>query len=201
MTLTVKQFCFVREKHPLFQPISFNLQPHEVLLVTGDNGVGKSSLLRALAGLSSAYEGELIWQGALPYANQLHYVAHTSGTKLYLTVAEQLYLTQVLYQQEDGFISIDAVIEMLQLLPHKHTQIKQLSAGQRRRVALAKLLLIPKSIWILDEPLTALDQSTQRLLHTLLETHLAQGGLAVISSHQAIEIKHACVKEIKLIAC
>jgi heme exporter protein A len=205
-TLWVDKLSCVRQQKRLFTAISFQLYPAEVLLVEGPNGSGKSSLLRLLSGLKTPDEGSIFWDGkpiqALPseYGHHLHYVGHTNGIKLGLTVIENLKLTYhlSLTPSPPDYASI---LDRLQLNADKNTLVKFLSAGQKRRLALAKLFLFPKPLWLLDEPLTALDVNIQTLFLSHLNRHLQMGGMAVISSHHPIQLSGANVKALRLPSC
>lgn len=182
----------VKQQKELFAPVSFQVTTGEMLLIEGSNGSGKSSLLRLLAGLATPFAGNILWQTKLiqtireDYANSLHYIGHTNGIKLGLTVQENLQLTHHLsghaIKKLDQY---ESLFSDLHLTPYLSTQAKYLSAGQKRRLALAKLFLIKRPLWILDEPLTALDIITQNFFFAQLSLHLQSGGIAIISSHQA----------------
>lgn len=202
----VTQVSCIRQQRRLFANISFQLQSGEALLIEGPNGSGKSSLLKILTGLSTPAEGDVIWQGESiqqcreEYAQHLHYIGHTNGIKLGLTVTENLQLACHL-SPSLSYSSITHVLSQFQLIDFKNKIARNLSAGQKRRVALAKLFLIPKKIWILDEPLTALDAETQTFFLTALENHLQQGGIAIISSHHTMTLHNANIKNLRLASC
>jgi heme exporter protein A len=203
--LQIDKLTCRRNEKDLFTDISFELDEGEMLLIEGHNGSGKSSLLRILTGLSTPYSGEIRWMGNNiqtirdDYSNALHYIGHTNGIKSGLTVLENLQLTQHL--SGTTFTTTVNVLESLQMKSHQHSFAKNLSAGQKRRLALARLLLIQKKIWILDEPLTALDIHTQTFFISSLEHHLQQGGLAIISSHQPLMFQNVLVKSLRLSSC
>lgn len=193
--LQVVDLSCIRQQRPLFANISFTLTAGDALLIEGANGSGKSSLLRLLSGLATPNTGNIFWRGEnlqdarAEFAEHMHYIGHTNGIKLGLTVAENLCITQHIHQQTEK--NIDATLALLQLSAYKHTQAKYLSAGQKRRIALAKLFLYPKRVWILDEPYTALDTNTQAIFHEKLASHLQGGGIAIISSHHSITVRNA----------
>lgn len=183
-----------RQQKILFTDLSIQLKASESLLVTGPNGSGKTSLLRILAGVVLPYAGEILWQGTsiqrskLDYMQNVHYIAHANGLKQALTLKENLQLAQCLSTvKHDNSVEFTAVLEQLQLSALQSTLTCYLSAGQKRRLALAKLFLFKKPIWILDEPLTALDLNTQNLFFACLKHHLKEGGVAIMSSHQPIK--------------
>jgi heme exporter protein A len=210
-TLQASHLSCVRQQKMLFGDISFELQSGQALLIEGENGSGKSSLLRLLSGLSTPAEGNILWCGQAiqsirdDYAQCLHYLGHSNGIKQGLTIAENLQLLNCIslaMPANELTKKIDAVLEELQILAFKNTYVKNLSAGQKRRVALAKLFLIPKKIWILDEPLTALDTNAQTFFLNKLEIHLQGGGIAIISSHHAMTFTNAAaIKNLRLISC
>lgn len=204
MTLSARDLCCIRQNKLLFKNISFDLAGGEALLIEGPNGSGKSSLLRLLTGLATPSQGNIFWQNKslefvqTEYSEQMHYIGHANGIKLGLTVAENL---QLINHLSSNIIDLEAVLTLLQLSEHKNTLTKNLSAGQRRRVALAKLFLLPKPLWILDEPFTALDITTQNILLSKLESHLHDGGMTIISSHHSIHLEKHKPRLLRLGEC
>lgn len=204
-TLQAFHLTCVRQQRCLFKELSFELTEGELLLVEGANGCGKSSLLRLVAGLSTPLSGEILWRQQSiqsireAYHHSLHYLGHTNGIKWGLTVEENIRLTQQRLLQPDT-LSIDEILTELQLDTFKHTLASELSAGQKRRIALAKLFLFPKSLWIVDEPFTSLDVGTQTLFLAKLRQHLQQGGMAVMSSHHSLPATDFAVKQLRLSA-
>jgi heme exporter protein A len=181
-SFVIDKLCCARQEAVLFSNLSFELDNGNVLLVEGANGSGKSSLLRLLAGLATPASGDILWQGksilacAAEFNQQLHYVGHDNGLRFDLTVAENLPS------------ATPALLASLQLHKQTHVFARALSAGQKRKIALAKLFLSQKKLWLLDEPLTALDTETQSFFLSGLQQHLQQGGMAVISTHQPISL-------------
>lgn len=195
----------IRQHKTLFTSVSFELRSGEILLIEGPNGSGKSSLLRLLAGLATPCTGDIYWRNKLichsrlAYSEDLHYLGHTNGIKLGLTVTENLRLaSRLALKKEDRENEGHALLSALQLSTHKNILAKYLSAGQRRRLGLAKLMLFPKTLWILDEPLTALDLPTQAFFLSQLESHLQQGGIAVISSHHPLRFAESTAQTLRL---
>lgn len=204
-SLQVTDLTCIRQQHSVFNALSFALQQHELLMIEGQNGAGKSSLLRLLTGLTTPASGEIFWCNKNittirdAYIQQLHYIGHSNGIKQNLTVTENLILTHHLALAKTS--RLPEIIESLQLTTLQNTLAKQLSAGQKRRLALAKLLLIPRKLWLLDEPLTALDKEAQTFFLTQLALHLQSGGMAIMSSHQPLALHNMHVKYLRLQAC
>ena len=194
----------VRGDRPLFSHFSFGLAPGELLHVRGRNGSGKTTLLRTLCGLTHPAAGAVRWNGADinalgdEYRDQLSYIGHSNGIQGELTPEENLRVDVTLSGNSDAEI-IRATLERLGLAPYLHFPSKVLSQGQKRRLALARLFVQKKSLWILDEPLSALDVSSVALMTELLVDHLERGGMIVMTSHQEIEVETKSVlKTIKL---
>lgn len=202
--IEAKQLSCIRQGKILFKPVNFCLSAGNALLVEGPNGAGKSSLLRLISGTATPAEGGIYWNGTsiqtslLDYVSDLHYIGHTNGIRLGLTVYENLRLASDLSQHP--IQDMDEILTLLQLSANKHTQTQYLSAGQKRRVALARLFLIPRSLWILDEPLTSLDLNTQAILLQQIEKHLGSGGFSIITSHQPIAFHHP-IQQLRLTPC
>ena len=191
----------------LFKDISFSIEPGHILHIKGANGSGKTTLLRILCGLTTADSGEVSWGDKSirkqhdQYHTQLSYVGHTDGIKQDLTVEENLQVAAVLAQgkqQKPKRIDLDGILKQVGLNKKKYTFAHALSAGQRRRLALARCLLNDTSIWILDEPLTALDAQGVSLVEELINQHIQKKGIAIITSHQELNINDAQYKELKL---
>ncbi len=181
-----------RQDTVLFSDLCFQLDVSGMLLVEGANGSGKSSLLRLLAGLATPASGDILWHGksifncAAKFNPHIHYLGHNNGLRLDLTVAENL-------RSADK-----EILSSLQLHKHTFSLARSLSAGQKRKVALAKLFSAQKKLWLLDEPLTALDAETQALFLSHLQEHLRQDGMAVISSHQPISLPTVNMQTVRL---
>jgi heme exporter protein A len=197
--------CMRQNRH-LFSELSFKLYPHDCLLIEGANGSGKTTLLRTLTGLSTPQTGEIFWENQPiamnreSYHANLHFIGHQNGIKLGLTVVENIQLHNH-YQLNSLKKTLDPVLEILSLHDFKNTLAGQLSAGQKRRMALVKLWLHHKPLWILDEPYTALDAQTQALFTAHLSAHLKTGGVVIMTSHQFFQLEHAQKSTIRLSAC
>ncbi|HVE43994.1 MAG TPA: heme ABC exporter ATP-binding protein CcmA [Gammaproteobacteria bacterium] len=181
-TFGVRNLGYARQQHVLFDSLCFSLQPGEMLCVHGANGTGKSTLLRILAGLTTPTNGHV----ERDPATSLHYVGHMNGLKLGLTVSENLRLIAQLAQTPLTVCS--DVLVKIKLDVYHDKIVKTLSAGQKRRIALAKLLMIPRPIWILDEPLTALDKESQDFFLDQIQMHLQNKGVVIISTHQPLPL-------------
>jgi len=184
--IEVRQLCFSRSDEPIFGPMAFALEAGEVLLVEGANGSGKTTLLRVLAGLLELGEdaGEILREGVAAAESQqaLAFLGHASGLKLDLSPRENLRFTTRLGGLRAG-ASIHAALLSVGLDGFEDTPMRYLSAGQRKRAALAGILSAPVALWLLDEPYANLDQEGHVLVDRLLETHAARGGAAIITSH------------------
>jgi len=190
--LSVAGVSLVRGDRCLFRDVTFALNSGEALHVEGANGTGKTSLLRLLAGLVAADDGEVCWRGtpvhrvAQEFRNDLLWLGHKVGCKQDLTPVENLQFEQALRPTSTvpfGDILTRLGLDTLTALP-----LRALSAGQQRRVALARLLMGRARLWLLDEPFTNLDSAGQALVAQLIDEHLASGGLCVAASHQALSI-------------
>lgn len=210
MKLTVSHLCCVRQQDTLFEQLSFELQAGEALMIEGPNGSGKSSLLRLIAGIATPTAGHIRWDDTLiqhdreTFAEAMHYIGHQNGIKWGLTVLENLALAAHLngtVLRDDTLELAELTLAQLGLDKHQHTLAKQLSAGQRRRLALAKLFIFPKTLWLLDEPYTALDVDSQSLLNIKLESHLESGGMAIISTHHKMLLKRGHQQTLRLGEC
>lgn len=202
--LEAQQLTLARASEVIFTGLSFALAAHEGLLVQGENGAGKTSLLRMLAGLITPSGGDIFWQNktiakqTTIYQEMLHYLGHRNGLKLQLTVAENLQLNGKLALQT---IADTEILQTLRLEHKKNQLVHTLSAGEKRKVALAKLFLIPRPLWLLDEPLTALDANSQQFFLTQLGLHLRHGGMAIMATHQPIMLPQQALKILQLPLC
>lgn len=201
--LEARDLACSRGERELFSGLTIELRPREVVHIEGLNGSGKTTLLRVLCGLTLASAGEIYWHGEPiakcrhDYAQQMLFVGHASGVKLELSALENLRFTCAL-RAPVGDDAIEDALIRLGLGAAVDIPCRSLSAGQRRRVALARLILIPATLWILDEPLTALDTSGIELLHALIREHCDGGGAVVLASHQSLEASMPNVRSVAL---
>jgi heme exporter protein A len=184
----------VRGDRLLFRNLSFSVIPGELLHVRGQNGRGKTSLLRILCGLSLPAAGEVRWTGqpiaelGEDYHRDLAYVGHLNGVQGELTARENLDFLCRLGADGSNDDQLTDSLSQLGLARVSRLPAKLLSQGQKRRLALARLLVLPRKLWVLDEPFTALDTHSTSVLATLLQDHAAAGGMAVLTSHQDLPV-------------
>ena len=183
-----------RGGRPVFDRLSFGLGAGELLALTGRNGSGKTTLLRALAGLTPPAAGTVAWRGVdiaedpETWRGRLAWLGHLEGLKGDLTVIENLRVAERLRGGEAGD-RLDGALVAFDLNGLAVREVRTLSAGQRRRTALARVVLSQAPLWLLDEPLNALDAPAQAAFRTALQTHLAAGGLAIAATHAELGIK------------
>lgn len=184
--LAARQLSFTRLDEPVFGPLDFGVHAGEVLLVTGDNGSGKTTLLRVLAGLLPASDGKISWVGepGPPPAEQLAYLGHLHAHKSELTALENLRFAAGLHGIRPG-IGPASALASVGLGGFDDTVAGKFSAGQRKRLALARLLLSPALLWLLDEPYANLDRDGITLVDRMLRKHLETGGAALVTTHGA----------------
>jgi heme exporter protein A len=191
--LSVEGLGFRRDERWIFRGLSFSLDPGEALLVRGRNGAGKSTLLRLLAGLARPAEGEIRWAGARvsgeyeAHAARLAYLGHLDGVKGALSVEDNLRLPGLAREAA----ARRAALATFGLSPLAAFPARFLSAGQKRRLALARLLLKGAALWLLDEPGNGLDAASLAILGEVCAAHLARGGLLVATTHQPLPLPSA----------
>lgn len=181
-------FC-ERDDRILFEGLDLTLNTGEILQIEGRNGSGKTTLLRILSGLSSHFEGELFWQGEVmgevqeAYLADLVYIGHLPGVSDQLTTEENLRWHCALHPSLD-IEKIDYAIAQVGLRGFEDLPAYQLSAGQKRRIALARLYMSNARLWILDEPFTAIDKVGVAAKEALMLKHLSRGGSVILTTHQ-----------------
>ncbi|WP_127960260.1 cytochrome c biogenesis heme-transporting ATPase CcmA [Serratia microhaemolytica] len=201
--LEVNDLNCIRDERTLFDGLSFSVTPGDIVQVEGANGVGKTSLLRILAGLALPNGGEVRWQGRniradrAGYHQDLLFLGHLPGIKSVLTPFENLRFYQAINQPVDQQ-AIWLALEQVGLLGYEDLPVAQLSAGQQRRVALARLWLQQAPLWILDEPLTAIDKQGVRSLTTRFEHHAERGGMVLLTTHQDLAVAPQRLKKVRL---
>ena len=178
----------------LFSGVSFALQPGEWLHLEGDNGVGKTSLLRLACGLSALEQGEIQWQGQPVSSNidefraNLAYLGHQLALKEDLTPLENLRADTSIAGRALSLADAKAALAQLGLKGREHLPVRVLSQGQKRRTALARLLVSSAPLWILDEPFVALDAAAQKVLSEVINGHLNRQGMVLFTSHQMVTL-------------
>ncbi len=201
--LTADNLACTRGYRDLFSGLNFNLQAGDVLRVEGENGAGKTSLLRILAGLAQPIKGNVLWNGRkikdpeACYFQNLLYLGHKANIKFELTPIENLCMAKALFgsKLENG---IEEALYQLGLYGFEEVPSGNLSAGQKRRVALAQLLLTNARLWILDEPYTSLDVKAVAYLESVFQKHVKDGGTLIITSHQPVNIENVAIKRLVL---
>lgn len=174
MTLTIRDLCVARGGLPVLDGLSFSLTHGQALILRGPNGSGKTTLLRTLAGLQPPLSGEII-----AGEDQIAYAAHSDGLKAMLSVTENLTFWADVFGQRD----IDTAIAAFSLEPLRDRLAGTLSAGQKRRLGLARMLVTGRPIWMLDEPTVSLDVDAVALFAEAIRAHLGAGGAALIATH------------------
>lgn len=194
-----------RGERRLFSNLSMAMTPGRLVAVTGNNGSGKTSLLRMLCGLLPPEQGMILWNGhniaALKelYMAQLLYVGHLNGLKGDLTAIENLQVAAHLNGEQVPVAAARDALSSIGLGNRVHDlPTRVLSQGQKRRVALARIWLSTRPLWILDEPFASLDEAAARLLTQRLQTHVNRGGLAVVATHDEVEIAPDSVEHMRL---
>ncbi len=201
--LSAHELKCVKGSTELFSNIHFEISSGEALVVEGSNGSGKTSLLRILCGYNFPAEGQITWNGATieghdSYQQQISYIGHASGVKLDLTVLENLVFAQRLVGTHRSESEIKDIIREVGLFKQRNILARKLSAGQKRRVALARLQLEERKLWILDEPLTALDKDFVTEFESVLKNHLDNNGMLIVTTHRDLVLPSAQLKRINL---
>jgi heme exporter protein A len=200
--LAAEALSCVRQDRVLFENLSFQLSAGQVLYIQGKNGAGKSSLLRLLAGLTLPEDGQILFHGKpLPaqpefFAEQLLFIGHQSGIHPQLTALQNLAFWSALTEKQvaDPY----QLLGSLGLAGLEDIPCFMLSAGQQRRVSLARLWFTDKPLWILDEPFTSLDQQLISKLEQHFLQHLSNGGLIVLTSHQSLSASYPALQTLEL---
>lgn len=184
--LTISDLWIERGERDLCKSLSFDVQPGDILRILGENGAGKSSLLKVIAGILSPLEGEIFYEGQdvtekrqLLQENTL-YLGHSAGVKKSLTVEENLGWYCPASSSDEMYSALD----MLGLLAFSDSLVSALSAGQAKRVALSRLWLSKQKLWLLDEPFASLDAEGVTMLEKRIVQHAALGGVVILTTHQ-----------------
>lgn len=200
--LQTRDLSCIRNDRLLFEHLDIELGAGQMLVVEGPNGCGKTSLLRILTGLRLADAGEILWRGqpidrlAGDYFEQVNYVGHHDGVKYELSCLENLRLARAMGVPSE--LDLDDVLDKVNLYAYGETEVGSMSAGQKRRLALARLLATDAMLWILDEPFTSLDKASMALFSEIFEQHLQQQGVIVMTSHHDISLPAQSLQRLQM---
>ncbi|MGJ7459612.1 cytochrome c biogenesis heme-transporting ATPase CcmA [Halomonas sp. MA07-2] len=192
LSLQARKLACERDDRWLFEDLALDIQAGEIVRIEGPNGSGKTTLLKILSGQLADYQGELYWNGApmrkarQAFLESLLYLGHAPGVKGALTPLENLTWYQALAGQRDNEAARLAALESVGLVGFEDVPAGQLSAGQQRRVALARLELTPRPLWVLDEPFTAIDRDGVAALEERLIVHARAGGCVLVTTHHEL---------------
>jgi len=192
--LTASNLSLSRGDRRLFSGVSFTLESGQWLHLEGDNGVGKTSLLRLLCGLISLEEGEIRWKGQSTlkapdvFRADLAYLGHQLALKQDLSPLENLRADAAISGRELSVKDAMAALAQMGLRAREHLPVRVLSQGQQRRTALSRLIVSTAALWILDEPFVALDAAAQNVLAGVINAHLSRQGMVLLTSHQAVSL-------------
>ncbi len=202
--LEITNLACSRGDRQLFTGLNFSLKPGSLLYVEGRNGTGKSTLLRAICGLFLADSGEISWHGkstrslAEEYTQEVLYLGHHNGIKEDLTGLENLHISTILDGDDVTQDQLWGALKKMGLKGFEDLPTKVLSQGQKRRVALARLLLNSARLWILDEPFTALDVAAVDLLQSVISNHINNGGIVILTTHQGVALTSGQIQRLEL---
>ncbi len=202
-TIEVNQLACSRRDNILFEGVSFKVTDRELLQIDGINGSGKSTMLRIIAGLTEPNEGQVLWdeqpilECRYQYQQLMTYLGHTNGVKEALSVAENLDVIHALSGHEQP-LDHDAVLKQIGLPGMHDVKLGKMSAGQKRRMGLSRLLINQSPLWLLDEPFTSLDVDGKSIIEGLIVQHCQQGGIVIFATHQEMDIEGHTVRHIHL---
>jgi heme exporter protein A len=201
--LRFSEFTCWRSDEALFEPVNFSINSGDMVQVVGPNGAGKTTLLRSLCGLYNEYQGEIFWRDKswrhqfYDFSQQVLYLGHNPGVKKTLTAAENLHWYLGIQQGIAASSRVEQALAQVGLEGFADTPCQEMSAGQLRRVALARVYATERSLWVLDEPFTAIDVAGVAQLERHLHHHVTQGGTVLLTTHQALSIHQ--VKNLTLV--
>lgn len=180
----IQNVSMSRGNNLLFQTLSFPVEPGEVIWIQGANGIGKTTLLRLIAGLSRPDAGDIIWRQndrSCPASTVVAYQGHKDAFKPQLTARQELKLWSQLYDYKEN---LEQVFEQVSLTERQALNTQSLSAGQRRRLAIARLLISQRPLWVMDEPAAAMDRAGRELIYKLITAQAQRGGAVILASHE-----------------
>lgn len=192
LTISCDKIAYTRGEQPIMQDFDAEFVNEELWQIVGVNGSGKTTLLKILAGLMQIQSGNILWKNEA--REQLHYIGHMDGLLGRMSVAETLVAWAGIYKNSEA---LDAALAFWELDIYADYPISALSAGWRKRVALAKLVAFPRRIWLLDEPFTNLDDAAVELLKGLIATRVEQGGLVIFTAHGEMDMP--MLKKLRLV--
>lgn len=202
--LEVSNLTAIRDERVLFENLQFEIKPGELVQIEGRNGTGKTTLLRIVTGLGDREEGIIKWKGEEVeksrdvFHQDLLFLGHQTGVKRELTALENLRFYQSIQNNRSSDEEIFTALTQVGLAGREDVPVAQLSAGQQRRVALARLWLSKQILWVLDEPLTAIDKQGVKVLESLFASHADNGGIVVLTTHQDMFSDSPKLRKIKL---
>ena len=202
--LEVSNLTAIRDERVLFENLQFEIKPGELVQIEGRNGTGKTTLLRIVTGLGDREEGVIKWKGEEVeksrdvFHQDLLFLGHQTGVKRELTALENLRFYQSIQNNRSSDEEIFTALTQVGLAGREDVPVAQLSAGQQRRVALARLWLSKQILWILDEPLTAIDKQGVKVLESLFVSHTDNGGIVVLTTHQDMFADSLKLRKIKM---
>jgi heme exporter protein A len=194
----------VRGTRRLFQNLSFTVAAGELIELRGPNGSGKTSLLRILCGLAAPAAGDILWEGenirslGEEYHRSVAYLGHQNGVKDELSVIENLRISSAVAGNALKTTEAKEIMARVGLTQQQNLPARALSAGQRRRLGMTRLLTTDAVLWILDELLTSLDDAAISLSHEFITGHLQNGGMAIVATHQDLNLTHERMKQLRL---
>ena len=201
--LSVRGLECMRGDRVVLTALDLTVRHGEILQIVGPNGSGKTTLIRVLSSLSTPTAGAVHWRGQnihsepIRWREEMLFAGHTTGTSPNLTVAENQRFTLALADQRPQ-VAMHEALARVGLADYAGTLVGRLSAGQRQRLVLARLIQLPARAWLLDEPLTALDESGKQLFESLLIEHAAAGGLAILATHQHLTLPASLDRQLRL---
>ena len=206
MSLQAHQLACRRGDRLLFKQLDFQISPGELLLIEGHNGCGKTTLLKTLATLRHPDEGSISWNGqsilklADEYRAELTWLGHQNGIKLDLSALENLKISSSLNDLKVSDEQVMQALDDMGLYGYEDLPVRSLSQGQKRRTALAYLLLSTSSLWVLDEPFSALDVKAVDFLQNVISKHLENGGMVILTTHQEVDLMSSSINRLNLAA-